>query len=241
MFRWQSSIKHELVPISFKQAFTESSQKNNCRMVLVLLFPMDFIAHFWERFWRFAGRKYLPKVFETVMFNLNDTMRYFLCPAGQICARVSVRYAGGTWENEQWSENGDVFYLHRFQPQANETPSCRRRRYGNVCKNVWRPVASSCRSMIPNQTAIPWSGAIWWWWLKEHTENLNRGPAVKEPNVRNTMYTCFCVSKLWILLHNSLLISIFTFIKRSIDNGRKRNFTPDDRRAECLYSLIVCY
>ncbi len=27
------------------------------------------------------------------MFNLNDTMRYFLVRAEQICARVSVRYA----------------------------------------------------------------------------------------------------------------------------------------------------
>ena len=38
-----NSIKQELAPISFKQAFTESSKKNNYRMVLRCCFPMDFV------------------------------------------------------------------------------------------------------------------------------------------------------------------------------------------------------
>ena len=32
--------------------------------------------------------------------------------------------------------------------------------YGRLRK-AGRPVASSCRSMIPNQTAILWNGATW--------------------------------------------------------------------------------
>ncbi len=39
----RSSIKHELAPISFKQAFTESSQEEIARMVLRCCFPMDFV------------------------------------------------------------------------------------------------------------------------------------------------------------------------------------------------------
>ena len=44
------------------------------------------------------------------MFNLNDTMRYFLCLAGQICARVSVRLCGVVHEKMNSEvKNGDVF------------------------------------------------------------------------------------------------------------------------------------
>ena len=40
------SIKHELAPISFKQAFTESSQEEQLPHGVALLFPNGLRAHF---------------------------------------------------------------------------------------------------------------------------------------------------------------------------------------------------
>ena len=42
----RSSIKHELAPISFKQAFTESSQEEQLPHGVALLFPNGLRAHF---------------------------------------------------------------------------------------------------------------------------------------------------------------------------------------------------
>ncbi|EEF78367.1 hypothetical protein I6J50_05855 [Phocaeicola coprophilus] len=42
----RSSIKHELTPISFKQAFTESSQEEQLPHGVALLFPNGLRAHF---------------------------------------------------------------------------------------------------------------------------------------------------------------------------------------------------
>ena len=45
-WRRKCSVKHELTPISFKQAFTESSQEEQLPHGVALLFPNGLRAHF---------------------------------------------------------------------------------------------------------------------------------------------------------------------------------------------------
>ena len=95
------------------------------------------------------------------MFNLNDTMRYFLCP-GRTDMRKGISSLCGVVHEKMNSEvrNGDVFI---FIGSSRRLMKLLHAEDGGMVMyvNVWKPVASSCRSMIPNQTAIPWSGAIW--------------------------------------------------------------------------------
>ncbi len=55
------------------------------------------------------------------MFNLNNTIHYFLVQAEQICVGVSVTVRNG-------------IHLHQLQPQTHETASYQKRRYDDVCK-----------------------------------------------------------------------------------------------------------
>lgn len=95
------------------------------------------------------------------MFNLNDTMRYFLCP-GRTDMRKGISSLCGVVHEKMNSEvrNGDVFI---FIGSSRRLMKLLHAEDGGMVMYVKRlePVASNCWSMIPNQTAIPWSSAIW--------------------------------------------------------------------------------
>lgn len=95
------------------------------------------------------------------MFNLNDTMRYFLCP-GRTDMRKGISSLCGVVHEKMNSEvrNGDVFI---FIGSSRRLMKLLHAEDGGMVMYVKRrrPVTSSCRSMIPNQTAIPWNGATW--------------------------------------------------------------------------------
>lgn len=96
------------------------------------------------------------------MFNLNDTMRYFLCP-GRTDMRKGISSLCGVVHEKMNSEvrNGDVFIFIGSSRRLMKLLHAEDGGMVMYVKRLGRPVASSCRSMIPNQTAIPWSGAIW--------------------------------------------------------------------------------
>lgn len=64
---YRSSIKHELAPISFKQAFTESSQEEQLPHGVALLFPNGLRAHFGS-----GSEDLLKEIFTQSLFNLHD-------------------------------------------------------------------------------------------------------------------------------------------------------------------------
>ena len=105
----RSSIKHELAPISFKQAFTESSQEEQLPHGVALLFPNGLRAHFGS-----GSEDLLKEIFTQSLrnghVNLNDTMRYFLCP-GRTDMRKGISSLCGVVHEKMNSEvrNGDVF------------------------------------------------------------------------------------------------------------------------------------
>ena len=95
------------------------------------------------------------------MFNLNDTMRYFLCP-GRTDMRKGISSLCGVVHEKMNSEvrNGDVFI---FIGSSRRLMKLLHAEDGGMVMYVKRLEAatSSCRSMIPNQTAILWNGATW--------------------------------------------------------------------------------
>lgn len=95
------------------------------------------------------------------MFNLNDTMRYFLCP-GRTDMRKGISSLCGVVHEKMNSEvkNGDVFI---FIGSSRRLMKLLHAEDGGMVMYVKRleAAASNCRSTIPNQTAIPWNGATW--------------------------------------------------------------------------------
>lgn len=95
------------------------------------------------------------------MFNLNDTMRYFLCP-GRTDMRKGISSLCGVVHEKMKSEvkNGDVFI---FIGSSRKLMKLLHAEDGGMVMYVKRPkpVVSNCRSMILNQTAIPWNGVTW--------------------------------------------------------------------------------
>ena len=190
-------------------------------MVLHCCFLMDFVPTSGTVlkicWWKLFG----PKVFEAIMFNLNDTMRYFLCPGRTDMQGISSLC--GVVHEKMNSEvrNGDVFI---FIGSSRRLMKLLHTEDGGIIVYVKRLEAgrSSCRSMIPKSNSYPME----WRDLVMMVEGIQENPEQRLRRLRAERkgipcIICFYVSKLWILLHNSLLISIFTSLKRSIDNGKK--------------------
>lgn len=74
----RNSIKQELAPISFKQSVMKSSPEGQVPHGVAFCFPTVFVPTSGTGQKRYRWSCSL-KVFEAAMFNLNDTMRYFLC------------------------------------------------------------------------------------------------------------------------------------------------------------------
>ena len=105
----RNSIKQELVPISLKQSVMESFPEGQVPHGVSVLFPNGLRAHFGN-----GSEEILMELFtqslQAAMFNLNDTMRYFLCP-GRTDMRKGISSLCGVVHEKMNSEvkNGDVF------------------------------------------------------------------------------------------------------------------------------------
>ena len=95
------------------------------------------------------------------MFNLNDTMRYFLCP-GRTDMRKGISSLCGVVHEKMKSEvkNGDVFI---FIGSNRRLMKLLHAEDGGMVMYVKRleADASNCRNTTRNQTVIPWNGVTW--------------------------------------------------------------------------------
>ncbi len=96
------------------------------------------------------------------MFNLNDTMRYFLCP-GRTDMRKGISSLCGVVHEKMKSEvkNGDVFIFIGSNRRLMKLLHAEDGGMVMYTSNGWRPDASNCRNTTRNQTVIPWNGVTW--------------------------------------------------------------------------------